>query len=652
MIPQPTQSYEFGPFRVDAVERVLFHQGQPVNLTAKVFDVLLLLLENSGHVVEKDRLMKEVWPDACVEEGNLTQNIFVLRKVLAMGDEEHSYIQTVPKRGYRFTGHVHEVLEGDEVVVEEHSRSRVVIEEHHLNGNETSRPAATLLPVSQERSWTTSTLVRVVLLAGVLLVGLAFLVSRFSFSSKPGAGKDSTAAANQPRSIAVLPFRSLSVNKNEEFLGLGMSEALISRLSNVAELKIRPTSSVRKYASDDRDAITIGKELQVDSVLEGSVQRDSEKIRVTVQLVEVKDGSTLWANTFDGPFTNIFSVEDVISKQVVESLTLKLSEAENLRLHKHETSNTAAYELYLQGRFHLNDFTEGGTKLARKYFEQAIAQDARYAPAYSGLAESFAFGEIGLRPEEAFPKARDAATKALELDETQGEAHAVLAQVGFLWDWNWTAADKEFKKALQINPGQPEIHHMYAHYLVAMGRFPEALSESHRLLELDPLSPASRNHLGWHYLNAHEWELAIEQYKQVLAIDPNFVEAHRQLANAYWEQGKLDDGITEMNRRFELMGRSSDAALLRQVYSESGWNGYWRKRLEIIMQRSKQAYVSPTSVSYCYLQLNDKPRALDWLERAYREHDDDLVYMKVVYTWDRLREEPRFQEVLRRMKFE
>ena len=654
MTPQPKPFYDFGPFRVDPVERVLFHAGEPVTLTPKVFDILLVLVENNGHIVEKDRLMKAIWPDTFVEDGNLTQNISVLRKILAAGENGHPYIQTISRRGYRFAGYVHEVFDDtDELVIEEHSRSRVVIEEHETDASEISQPSAitTLLPTlrDQRRTWTKPTFFRVGLFALVVLVGMALAIARFSFSNGRNTGNDS-ATANHPRSIAVLPFQSLTANTNEEFLGLGMTDALISKLSNIKELKIRPTSAVRKFSGQDRDATAIGKELEVDSVLEGSVQRDGERIRVSVQLIDVKDGRTLWANAFDARFTNIFSVEDAISEHVVQSLTLKLSEAEQARLGKHYTVDPVAHELYLQGRFYLNNFTEDGTKLARKYYEQAIAQDSHYAPAYSGLAESYAFGEIGLPSEEAFPKARDAATKALELDETLGEAHAVLAQVGFLWDWDWAAAEKEFKRALELNPGKPEIHHMYAHYLTAMGRFPEALAESERLLELDPLSPASRNHLGWHYLYAHEFDQAIEQYKLVLAIDPNFAEAHRQLGEAYWEKGKFDEAIAETNKRFELIGRGGEVAALREAYLASGWNGYWQKRLQFGLERSKHFFVSPSGIAYYYTQLKDTSHALDWLERAYREHDHDLVYLRVDHSWDSLRTNRRFQELLKQMQ--
>jgi DNA-binding winged helix-turn-helix (wHTH) protein/TolB-like protein/Tfp pilus assembly protein PilF len=643
--------FDFGPFRVDPVERVLLRGGESVALTSKLFDILLLLVENNGRVVEKERLMSEVWPGTFVEEGNLTQNISLLRKVLSDGG--HQYIQTVPRRGYRFVGHVHEVVDERELIIEEHLRSQLIVEEHHTDTPAIHQSSAAIVrtPESSDAlrthaKWKPGL---VTLFALAALAGIAIVTAYSAFSGRP-KGFAPVSKQTGPHSIAVLPFQPLNVNAGDEFLGLGMTDALISRLSNIKQANVRPTSAVQKYSGRQQEAATIGKELRVDSVLEGTIQKDGDRIRVSVQLIDVEEGKTVWAHTFDEKFTDIFAVEDAISEQIARAMTLKLTEDERTRLAKHYTADPQAHGFYLQGRFYLNKFTQDGTKLARKYFEQAIEKDPHYAQAYSGLAESYAFGEIGLPPAEAFPKARDAATNALDLDETLGEAHAALAQVAFLWDWDWPAAEKQFKRALELTPGDPEIHHMYAHYLSAMGRFPEALAESQLLLELDPLSPASRNHLGWHYLYSHDFDRAMEQYKLVLAVDPNFAEAHRQLAEAYYEKGRSGEAVAEMNIRFELIGRGEDVPMLKKAYSEFGWKGFWEKRLQFALERSRHSYMSPSGTAYIYAELRDTPQALEWLERAYREHDPDLVYLKVDYTWDSLRSEPRFQELLKRMR--
>lgn len=638
--------YEFGEFKIDTVERLLLRRGQPVPLTQKVFDLLLLLVQNSGHVVEKDRLMREVWPDAFVEEGNLTQNISVLRKLLR--DEGHQYIQTVPRRGYRFVGHLREVMEDRELFIEEHSLARMVVDEQGPDARAVtpiSTVAMSRANAQLSRSWP---MPRTWVLTAAAVAVVAIPIGYFAFSSR---SKDNAAVTTSTggRSIAVLPFQNLNVDAGDEFLGLGMTDALISRLSNIRRANVRPTSAVQKYSARQQDAAAVGKDLHVDSVLEGTIQKEQDRIRVSVQLIDVKDGKTVWARAFDEKSTDIFSVEDAISEQIAEAMTPQLTEDERARVAKHYTDDPAAHELYLQGRFYLNKFTQDGTKLAREYFEQAIARDPRYALSYSGLAESYAFGEIGLSPQEAFPKARDAATKAIELDETVGEAHAALAQVAFLWDWDWTAADKQFKTALEFTPADPEIHHMYAHYLTAMGRFDEALAESQRLLELDPLSPASRNHLGWHYLYAHQFDQAIEEYKLVLALDANFVEAHRQLAEAYAEKGRFDDAVAETLKRWELIGRGDEVRALKLAYAQFGWKGFWQKRLQLTLERGKHSYMSPAGTATIFAALRDTPQTLSWLEKAYREHDFDLVYLKVDHTFDSVRSEPRFQELLKRM---
>jgi len=641
--------YEFGNFQIDAVERLLLREGQPVPLTQKVFDLLLLLVQNSGHVVEKDRLMKEIWPDAFVEEGSLTQNISVLRKILS--DEGHQYIQTVPRRGYRFVGHLREVMDESELFIEEHSLARMVVEEQSTDAPAIVHKSRIVLPATKPQGMAKRwSLRRTWVLISMAVTGTAIVIAYFSLASRSKENAPMSVSFSGARSIAVLPFQNLEANAGEEFLGLGMTDALISRLSNIRQANVRPTSAVQKYSTRQQDAAAVGKELRVDSVLTGTVQKDGDRIRVSVQLIDVKEAKAIWAHAFDEKYTDIFAVEDAISEQIAQAMTPKLTEDERARLARHYTDDPAAHELYLQGRFYLNKFTQDGTKLARQYFEQAIAKDAGYALAYAGLAESYAFGEIGLPPAEAFPKARDAATKAVELDETVGEAHAALAQVAFLWDWDWAAAEKQFKRALELTPADPEIHHMYAHYLTAMARFDEALAESQRLLELDPLSPASRNHLGWHYLYAHQFDQAIEQYKLVLALDPNFAEAHRQLAEAYAEKGRFDEAVAETLKRWELIGRANEVPALKRAYSESGWKGFWQKRLQLTMGRSKHSYMSPAGTAMIYTALRDTPRTLDWLERAYREHDMDLVYLKVDYTYDRVRSESRFHELLKRMR--
>jgi TolB-like protein/thioredoxin-like negative regulator of GroEL len=463
-------------------------------------------------------------------------------------------------------------------------------------------------------------------------------------------GRSDPRPARQITSLAVLPFQSLSADPQDEFLGLGLTDALITRLSNVQQLNVRPTSAVRKYAGR-QDAVAAGRELQVESVLEGSVHRIGERIRLTVRLIDVEGGGALWAETFDEQFSNVFAVEERLSRDLAEALTLNLSAAEIARVEKHSTQDAGAYALYLNGRFCLNRFTEDGTKLAREYFRRAIDKDPDYAQAYAGLAESFAFGEIGLPPGEAFPQAREAVTRALRLDASLGEAHAVLAQVKFLDEWDWSGAEQEFRLAIALTPHRPETHHMYAHFLTAMGRTEDALAESMRFLALDPISPTPVQHLGWHHLYARQFDKAIDQYRKVLAMDPNYIEAHRQLADAYWQRGLLDEAVSEMEKQLTLQGRSEESLrALRAAYSASGWAGYWRKRLDLSYRRARETYVAATTLAEGYARSGDRVRALEWLEKAYRQRDHQLVYLNQDYVFAEFHHDPSFQSILGRLR--
>lgn len=487
-----------------------------------------------------------------------------------------------------------------------------------------------------------------------VLIGSAALV--FAYLNVSRRQSSPGASARKISSLAVLPFRPLSSDAKDEFLGLGLTDTLINRLSSVRQLNVRSTDAVRRYADRanraDREfsPLDAGRELQVEAVLEGNVRKAGDRIRLTARLLDVASGATLWAGEFDEQFTDIFAVEDRLSRNLTEALTLRLSTDELAQVEKHYTRDAEAYALYLNGRFSLNRFTEDGTKMAREYFRKAIERDPNYSQAYAGLAESFAFGEIGLPPEEAFPQAREAAARALALDSSLGAAHAVLAQVEFLGEWDWNGAEHEFQLALALTPNQPEIHHMYAHYLTAMNRLDEALSESRRFLELDPISPTPVQHLGWHYLYAHQFDKAVEQYKRVLSMDPNYTEAHRQLADAYWQKGLLDESVAEMEKQLTLQGRSrEDVVALREAYKLAGWHGYWRKRLEINFARAREKYIAPSTFAECYSRAGDPAQALDWLERAYERRDHQLVYLNLIYDYKELRHDPRFQSILTRM---
>jgi len=495
MSKEPFNCYQFGPYRLDPNEGRLLRNGEPVPLTPKAFETLVVLVQRSGHLVEKDELMKLLWPDSFVEESNLNQHVWTLRKTLGENKAGNEYIETVPKRGYRFMAEVQELgHQGFELVAERRTLTRIVTED----GVEASEWSRERLPESQarkliagKRRWVTR---RGALTVGGLLL-LLLMVSALTLRWWRSVEARRTEAARAVTrtnltSMAVLPFKPLVANDRDEYLEMGMVDVLITKLSNIRQLKVRSISTVRKYADLQQDPVVAGRELQVEAVLDGSIQRVGDRVRLTVRLLNVQDGTSLWADKFDEPFTNIFALQDSISERVAAALPLNLSREEKARLSRHYTENTEAFQLYLKGRYFWNKRTGEGLKKAIEYFNQAIAIDPRYAQAYAGLADSYLLiGGYGLiSQEEAIPKAKAAAEKALEIDDTLAEAHTSLGLIYQNYEWNWAECEKEYRRAIELNPNYATAHHWYGEHLVLMGRFDEGIAEIQRAQEIDPLS--------------------------------------------------------------------------------------------------------------------------------------------------------------------
>ncbi|MDQ3666468.1 MAG: tetratricopeptide repeat protein [Acidobacteriota bacterium] len=566
--------YEFGQFRLDAKERLLLRDGEIVPLTPKAFDMLLALVENSGHLLEKNELMQTLWPDSFVEEGSLAQNISLLRKALGES-ESQKFIETVPRRGYRFVASVRE-------------------------------------------------------------------------SKKPEQIADRTI-----KSIAVLPFKSLGVDGGDEYLGIGIAETLTTRLSGLKLLTVRPTSAVLKYAAPEKETVVAGRELKVDTVLEGSIRRLGERVRVTARLVSASDGSVLWAEKFDENFTDIFKVEDSISAKVTAALALKLSGEQQKRLTKRYTDNAEAYQLYLKGRYFWNKRTEDGFNRGIAQFKQAVEKDSNYALAYAGLADSY----IGLTfydfaaPNEAMAKAKEAAMNALAIDNTLAEAHASLAHALMNYDWNWSEAEKEFKLSIELNPDYATGHQWYAiHYLTAQGRLEEALQEMKRALELEPTSLVMNTFMGATLYFAGRYDEAIEQCRRTIEMDPNFAIAHWHLGLAYEQKGMFDAAIAEFQKAITLSGGSPlMKAALGHAFAKANRKGEARIILDELKELSKYRYVSSYETATIYAALGDNEQAVRLLERAYKEHCFHLVYLKVWPQFSAVNADPRFQDLVQRI---
>jgi DNA-binding winged helix-turn-helix (wHTH) protein/TolB-like protein/Tfp pilus assembly protein PilF len=644
--------YEFGPFRLNPEQHLLTRNGEAVSLTPKALETLLVLVENSGYLVEKGFLMKRVWPDAYVEEGNLTLNISTLRKALGETATYHQYIETIPKRGYRFVAPVRVSQdENIDLVLEEHTLSSIITEEGQeatpQEFSETLFERVLNLGRARKRraGWQLHSL-----LTATLLIGLGVTISVFYFwlSGKPKATEEGSAM----HSVAVLPFKLLGPAGDDEYLGVGMADALITRLGNIKQLVVRPTSSVLKYTASGQDPQAIGRELQVESVLDGKIQRVGDSIRITVQLVSARDGLPLWAGKFDEQFTNVLSLQDSISEQVAAALMVKLSGKEEQLLTRHDTEDSEAYQLYLKGRYHWNKRTGEGLLKGIDYFQRAVEQDPQYALAYAGLADSYnALPGYGLAPPvDSFPRAKEAAKSALQIDDTLAEAHTALAYATMSYDWNWPEAEREFKLAIELSPNYAFAHHWYALYLQAMQRQTEAIAEMKRAVELEPLSLTINSGMSWVFCWAGRYEEAIESALETLELDPDFLMAHVRLGEAYEQKLMLEEAIRQFQQAVTLTERRPRMlAQLAHAYVLAGKKSQAQLLLNEAKDRLKQRYDTPYFLALAYVVLGERDQAIHWLERCYEERANLLVHLNVDPALDRLRPDPRFQDLLGRI---
>ncbi|HEU4391717.1 MAG TPA: tetratricopeptide repeat protein, partial [Blastocatellia bacterium] len=459
--------------------------------------------------------------------------------------------------------------------------------------------------------------------------------------------KTPPAPSGSIRTIAVLPFNTLAEERADEYLGVGMADALITRLGNIRQVVVRPTTTVLRYTGSDRDPQKAGRELEVEAILTGTIQRSGDKVRVTVQLAGVSDRSTLWSGRFDRDMTDIFTVQDSISQNVADALAVRLSGGEKELLAKRYSENNEAYQEYLKGRYYWNKRTADGIRKAMDSFDRAIALDSNFAMAYGGLADCYALLSWNgvMRPGQCMPKSKEMALRALELDETLAETHVSLARAHTYFDRDARAAEREYLRAIELNPNYPTAHHWYALYLMETGRTEEALREINRAHELDPVSLIINTAVGWLYYFARDYDHAISVLENTLELDPDFFRAHVWLALAYGQKGMFDKAIAHSERAIALSNRSSiSVGALAYSYAISGRRAEARKLLEELLAIAKQKYVPPYFVAGVYTGLGDKDKAFEWLGKAHQERSTALLSVEPVF--DPLRRDPRFRELL------
>jgi serine/threonine protein kinase/tetratricopeptide (TPR) repeat protein len=493
--------------------------------------------------------------------------------------------------------------------------------------------SAEYLVAGVRRNWRTAGL----LVAGLILVATAAIV----FFTRD-SGMDS---------LAVLPFVNVGADPGTEYLSDGISESIINNLSQLPKLSVRSFSSVSRYRGKDVSPVTAGKELKVPVVLTGRLVKRGDEFAISVELIDVRHDRQIWGSQYTRKVADIMAIQEQISREISEKLQLRLSGEQKQRMTRHATEDTEAYQMYLQGRYYWNKRTLEGVQQSIDFFQQAIQKDSRYALAYAGQADAYALlGDLNVLPaREVTPKVKAAASKALELDDTLGEAHTSLAFAKFR-EWDWAGAEREFKRAIELNGSYPTAHAWYGEYLMALGRFDQALAEMNRANELNPLSPAINLALGARFYYARQYPQAIEQCQKTLAMDGGFLAAHVFLGRAYLQKAAYTEGIAEFRKALQLSdGDTNELAALGLGLASSHQEAEARKIVDQLKERSQQTYVQPMWVAVIYLAMGNKDQAFDWIQKAFDDRSAWLVYLKVDPLFDGIRQDARFTDLMRRI---
>jgi TolB-like protein/DNA-binding winged helix-turn-helix (wHTH) protein/Tfp pilus assembly protein PilF len=602
---QPAGVYRFGSFRLEAAERLFLRAGEAVPLPPKAFDVLVTLVSRAGRLVTKEDLLKEVWRDTVVEEANLSYTVSLLRKALGDDSDIPRYIETVPRRGYRFVAR----LESD------------------------ARPVW--------RSWATG-------LALVIVVAGAVWVST-SLRGRSGATRP------KATSLAVLPLANLTGDSAQEYFADGITEALIATLGRIRALGVPSRTSVMRYKGTDRPVNEIAHELDVEMVVVGSVLRTGDRVEVAVQLVEARTDRHLWSGTYERSVSDVLSVQGEIARAIAREISLTLTPEESKRLGWGRAVDAAAYDSYLQGRYHRARWGSDGAQKALHFYLQAIEKDPSLADAHAGLAEVYcAHGVFRLVPaisrREALAKADAAARRALELDETLAEAHAALALV-LMSNWEWAGAEREYRKALELNPSSDVARQYYAQFLRQSGRLDEALVVIRRAERLNPLDLLSKTMVGWPLLNSHRYDEALEQFGRVLELDPNYSLAIYNRGLAYALTGRHEEALEAARVSRALMGTDPHAKAMQSfALARAGLRSESLELVDDLKRGFERGEVEAFLVAWPYIWLGEPEQALDWLERSFEARSPFLPNFTSEPYCDPLRTEPRFQALRRKME--
>ena len=599
-----------------------------VRLEPKVMHVLVCLAEQSGNVVDKEQLIRTVWPDTFVSDDVLTKCISELRKSFDDDARDPRFIQTIPKVGYRLVA---------PVTLAQSLASSLPFQEATAESKPTSQAIMPKTFSAQSRVWLTAAVLALL----AIFVYFLWLHSR----SKTATGSRTM--------LAVLPFQNLSGNADQDYFSDGMTEELITRLGRLQPQKlgvIARTSSMTFKGSSKR-VDEIGRQLGVDYVVEGSVRREGDRVRISAQLIQAKDQTHIWAEDYDRDVSHILQLQAEVAQAIVQEISRDLLAPTGPPAIP-PAVNPQVHEAYLRGRFFWNKGTEEGYRTALQNFEQAMLRDPNYATAYAGRADTYNMLGYWMMapPKEVFPLARANALKALELDPSLPEAHAALAYVKFEYDWDWQAAGQAFKRALELNPNSSVTHLWYGIYLGDQGRMEDAEREITAARTLDPLSLHVNMVFAAMLYMERKYDEAIGHLQKIVELDPGFQPSYHLLAALYEEKGQFPQGVEQSLRGLTLAGYSPSALeQLKDAFNAGGMQAYLRKEIELLEQQARHSYVSPVLIAMDYSSLHEKNRAFEWLEKAYQERSGWLLELKIDPVWDPLRSDPRLQDLMRRV---
>jgi TolB-like protein/Tfp pilus assembly protein PilF len=573
-----SRQYKFGQYRLDTGARLLFRKEERMVLTPKAVDLLIALVTAEGKPVGKEELLKKVWPDTVVEEGSLTSHISLLRKALGEGHDEPQFIETIPKRGYRFV---------------------------------------------------------------------------CPFMQIAGPTADATTGRKM---LVVLPFENLSGGEKHDYFSEGLTEEMITQLARLSpdQLGVIARTSAMQYKSTNKTVQQIGRELGVSHLLEGSLRREGDRVRITAQLIRVSDETHLWAEGYERSLHDILALQGEVARAIAREIQIKLTLHQQRRLDSAASLDPQAHEAYLKGRHLWNRRTEDGMRKSITQYEQAIRQHPEYAMAYAGVADSYVMLACrGMAPaKDTFRKAKAAARKALDLDSELGEAHGSLAHVR-LHDWDWEGLEKDFQKAIQLNPAEPIVYYWYGEFLMSMGRPGEAIAMTQRAQQGDPLSAVISSSLAMILYLARRYDQAVEILERTYEIHPDHFLPRLRMGLVRIQQNRYEDAIRDLKTAVTLADQSTETlAALAMAYAAAGMTNEAEEITGGLEKLQGKRYVLPYNIAKIYAAAADKDKAFGWLEKAYEEGNPDLIELNSEPVFDRLRTDGRFSDLMRRIGFQ